>query len=72
MSLIADRLQAYAGLDPEIVRALGADRLSIDQRLESFARSLDAEAELTRAMIGRLQVPSYAEWEAAQGEMTPF
>ncbi len=23
--LIADRLQAYAGLDPEIVRALGAD-----------------------------------------------
>ena len=26
MSLIADRLQAYAGLDPEIVRALGADR----------------------------------------------
>ena len=50
----------------------GADGLSIDQRLESFARSLDAEAELTRAMIGRLQVPSYAEWEAAQGEMTPF
>ena len=50
----------------------GADGLSIDQRLESFAKSLDAEAELTRAMIGRLQVPSYAEWEAAQGEMTPF
>lgn len=24
-SLIADRLQAYAGLDPEIVRAVGAD-----------------------------------------------
>ncbi len=24
--LIADRIQAYAGLDPEIVRALGADR----------------------------------------------
>ena len=25
-NLIADRLQAYAGLNPEIVRALGADR----------------------------------------------
>ena len=25
-ALIADRLQAYAGLDPEIVRAVGGDR----------------------------------------------
>ena len=25
-NLIADRLQAYAGLDPEIVRAVGGDR----------------------------------------------
>ena len=43
----------------------GAEGLSIDQRLENFARFLDAEAKLTRAMIGRLQVPSYAEWKAA-------
>ncbi len=50
----------------------GADGLSIDQRLESFARFLDAEAKFTRAMIGRLQVPSYAEWEAAQGESIAF
>ena len=42
-----------------------AEGLSIDRRLENFARVLDAEAELTRAMIGRLQVPPYAEWEDA-------
>jgi len=29
MSLIADRLQAYAGLDPEIVRALGGDSFPV-------------------------------------------
>ena len=50
----------------------GAEGVSIDQRLENFARVLDTEANLTRAMIGRLQVPSYAEWKAAQGEMFPF
>ncbi len=26
--LIADRLQAYAGLDPEVIRALGVDRFA--------------------------------------------
>ena len=41
------------------------DGLSIDQRLDLFARWLDAEASLTRALIGKLQVPSYAEWVAA-------
>ncbi|MCH8167162.1 MAG: hypothetical protein IIC03_04445 [Proteobacteria bacterium] len=43
----------------------GADGLSIDQRLETYARQLEYEAELTRAMIGKLQVPSHAEWEDA-------
>lgn len=43
----------------------GDGGLSIDQRLENFALRLEAEAALTRAMIGKLQVPSYAEWEAA-------
>ena len=43
----------------------GADGLSIDQRLDIHARQLESEAKHTRAMIGRLQVPSYAEWEAA-------
>ena len=50
----------------------GADGLSIDQRLDLYARQLDAAAELTRALIGNLQVPSYTEWEAAQGEMVHF
>ena len=50
----------------------GADGLSIDQRLESYARFLDTEAEITRAMIGKLEVPSHAAWEAAQGEMVMF
>ena len=43
----------------------GTGGLSIDQRLENFASLLEAEAELTRALIGRLKVPSHAEWEAA-------
>ena len=43
----------------------GDEGLSIDKRLEKFARWLDTEAEITRAMIGKLQVPSYIEWEAA-------
>ena len=47
----------------------GADGVSLDQRLETFARQLEYEAEITRAMIGKLDVPSYAEWKAAQGEM---
>jgi hypothetical protein len=50
----------------------GTDGVSLDQRLETFARQLEYEAEITRAMIGRLQVPLYAEWEAAQGEMIAF
>ncbi len=43
----------------------GDDGLSIDQRLERLAMRFDTEAELTRALIGKLQLPSYAEWEAA-------
>jgi len=50
----------------------GADGLSIDKRLESYARFLDTEAEITRAMIGSLEVPTFAEWKAAQGETISF
>ena len=50
----------------------GADGLSVDQRLENYARFLDTEAEITRALIGRLDVPTFAEWKAAQGEMIEF
>ena len=50
----------------------GADGLSIDKRLESYARWLEAEADFTRALIGRLEVPTFAEWEAAQGETIAF
>ena len=47
----------------------GADGLSIDQRLENHVRMLEDKAKLTRALIGNLQVPSYAEWEAACREI---
>ncbi len=50
----------------------GAEGRSIDQRLELYARGLEAEAKLTRAMIGRLQVPSYEAWVDAQGETISF
>jgi len=44
----------------------GADGVSLDQRLESFARWLEYEAQITRAMIGKLQVPSFKEWQDAE------
>jgi hypothetical protein len=43
---------------------LEAGAVAIDERLERFAASLEATAAATRALIGRLVVPSYAEWQA--------
>ena len=43
----------------------GCDGLSIDQHLELYAGHLEAEAAVTREMIGKLDVPSYANWEDA-------
>ncbi len=34
----------------------------IDERLEAHARSLDDDADWVRALIGRLEVPTYAAW----------
>lgn len=36
----------------------------IDARLELGARQFEAQAQLLREMIGRLQVPTFAEWQA--------
>jgi hypothetical protein len=44
---------------------LEAGAVAIDERLERHAAALEAEAAATRALIGRLVVPSYAEWQAA-------
>jgi hypothetical protein len=38
---------------------------NIDERIERHAAALEAMAAETRALIGRLVVPSYAEWQAA-------
>ena len=38
---------------------------NIDERIERHAAALEAMAAKTRALIGRLVVPSYAEWQAA-------
>ena len=38
----------------------------IDERLERRATRLEEAADETRALIGRLVVPSYAEWRAAE------
>jgi hypothetical protein len=34
----------------------------IDARLAQYADELKEEAKATRALIGRVQVPSYSEW----------
>ena len=36
----------------------------IDEKLELHARQMEAEAALLREMIGRIQVPTFAEWQA--------
>jgi hypothetical protein len=46
-------------------RCLEAGAASIDARLERHAAVLEAMAGAARALIGRLLVPSYAEWQAA-------
>ncbi len=38
----------------------------IDSQLEQHARQLEAEAGLLREMIGRLKVPTFAEWCKAE------
>jgi hypothetical protein len=38
----------------------------IDERLKRYATALEAMAAVKRALIGRLVVPSYAEWQAAE------
>jgi hypothetical protein len=38
---------------------------NIDDRLEAYAARLEANARETRALIGRLRVPTYAAWCAA-------
>jgi hypothetical protein len=43
---------------------LEAGAVAIDERLERHAAALEAGAAATRALIGRLVVPSYAEWLA--------
>lgn len=42
------------------------DAQAIDQTLERTAAVLEAEAAATRALIGRLKVPTFAAWEAAE------
>ena len=37
----------------------------IDGRLAEYAAWLSRQAIITRSLIGRLRVPTYAEWEAA-------
>ncbi len=46
----------------------GGDGLGIDARLELRARGLKGQAALTRSLIGRLNVPTFAEWCKAERE----
>ncbi len=46
----------------------GSDDLGIDDRLDLHARALEADAALIRGMIGRLKVPTFAEWCKAERE----
>ncbi len=46
----------------------GLDGLGIDDRLDLHARALDGEAALVRSMIGRMNVPTFAEWRKAERE----
>ena len=45
---------------------LEGDSLGIDARLDLHARALEGEAALIRGLIGRLKVPTFAEWCKAE------
>jgi uncharacterized membrane protein YgcG len=47
-------------------RCLEEGQEKIDTKLELHARQLEAGAAQTRALIGRLRIPSYADWQAAE------
>ena len=46
----------------------GGDGLGIDARLDLHARALEGEAALIRSLIGRLKVPTFAQWCSAERE----
>ncbi len=46
----------------------GSNGLGIDDRLDLHARALEGEAALIRSLIGRLKVPTFAEWCKAERE----
>ena len=46
----------------------GGDGLGIDARLDLHARALEGKAALIRSLIGRLKVPTFAEWCTAERE----
>ena len=46
----------------------GGDGLGIDARLDLHARALEGEVGLVRGLIGRLKVPTFAEWCKAERE----
>ena len=50
----------------------GGDGIGIDDRLELHARSLENEAVYIRNLVGRLRVPTFAEWyKAVYGHAPP-
>ena len=46
----------------------GKDGLGIDDRLDMHVRALEGELALIRSLIGRLKVPTFAEWCKAERE----
>ncbi len=46
----------------------GSNDLGIDDRLDVHARALEGDAALIRSLIGRLKVPTFAEWCKAERE----
>jgi hypothetical protein len=42
---------------------------AVDERLALHAKRLEAQAQETLALIGRLRVPSYEEWEAEEARV---
>ncbi len=46
----------------------GGDGLGIDARLDLHARGLEGQAAMARSLIGRLKVPTFAEWCKAERE----
>jgi len=67
---VCEGVQMIDGGETRVVRICAdcIESRDFDKRLSAHADALEAEAALTRALIGRLSVPTVQEWRRVEAE----